>query len=81
MPIQVGHDVGDLGAIQSRILLRDGRQVDIVETLDQWYGPDHHYVKVKSHDGGLYILRFDQSRCEWTLIMFHSARGQALTKQ
>jgi hypothetical protein len=47
--------------------------------IDQWYGPDYRYVKVKGSDGGIYILRFDEIRDEWALIMFVSARGQALT--
>jgi hypothetical protein len=24
-----------------------GRYIDIVEIIDQWYGPDYRYVKVK----------------------------------
>ena len=57
----------------------DGRRIGIVEMIDQWYGPDYHYVKVKGSDGGIYILRFDEVRDEWALIMFVSARGCALT--
>jgi hypothetical protein len=53
-----------------------GRQVDVLEALDQWYGPDYRYIKVQGHDGGLYILRFDEP-AEWTLKMFMSARAQA----
>jgi hypothetical protein len=56
-----------------------GRHIDIVEMIDQWYGPDYRYVKVKGSDGGIYILRVDEIRDEWALIMFVSARGQALT--
>jgi hypothetical protein len=56
-----------------------GRRIDIVEMIDQWYGPDHRYVKVKGSDGGIYILRFDEIHDAWALIMFVSARGQALT--
>jgi hypothetical protein len=44
--------------------------------LDQWYGADYRYVKIKDNDGGLYILRFDEALNEWALIMFVSARGQ-----
>jgi hypothetical protein len=50
-------------------------RVDVLETLDQWYGADYRYIKVRGHDGGLYILRFDESS-EWTLKMFTSARAQ-----
>jgi hypothetical protein len=51
-------------------------QVDVLETLDQWYGPDYRYIKVRGTDGGLYILRFDEPPVEWELTMFKSARAQ-----
>ena len=56
-----------------------GRLIDVVEMMDQWYGPDYRYVKVKGSDGGIYMLRFDEIRDAWALLMFISARGQALT--
>jgi len=52
-----------------------GHQVDVLETLDQWYGPDYRYIKVRGTDGGLYILRFDEPQAEWELTMFKSARA------
>jgi hypothetical protein len=56
-----------------------GRRIDIVEMIDRWYGPDYRYVRVKGSGGDIYILRFDEIRDEWALIMFVSARGQART--
>jgi len=56
-----------------------GRRIDVVEMIDQWYGADYRYVKVKGSDGGIYMLRFNEIHDEWALIMFVSARGQALT--
>ena len=47
--------------------------------VDQWYGADYRYIKVKGSDDGIYMLRFDEIRDEWALIMFVSARGQAPT--
>jgi hypothetical protein len=48
----------------------------VVEVLDQWYGPDYRYCKVKGGDGALYILHLDESRSEWHLTMlFASARA------
>jgi hypothetical protein len=32
----------------------------VEEVIDQWYGPDDAYFKVRANDGGLYVLR--QSR-------------------
>ena len=54
----------------------DGHQVDVLETLDQWYGPDYRYIKVRGYDGNLYILRFDEPHAEWELTMFVSARAR-----
>ena len=54
----------------------DGHQVDVLETLDQWYGPDYRYIKARGTDGGLYILRFDEAQAEWELTMFKGARAQ-----
>jgi hypothetical protein len=53
-----------------------GHQVDVLETLDQWYGPDYRYIKARGTDGGLYILRFDEPQAEWELTMYKSARAQ-----
>jgi hypothetical protein len=53
-----------------------GHQVDVLETLDQWHGPDYRYIKARATDGGLYILRFDEPQAEWELTMFKSARAQ-----
>jgi hypothetical protein len=37
------------------------------EVLDQWYGPDDAFFKVRTDDGNLYILRRSVSGDEWTL--------------
>jgi hypothetical protein len=52
-----------------RFLYWNQRRLDII---DRWYGTDYRYVKVKDNDGGLYILRLDERRNEWALIMFVS---------
>ena len=49
-------------------------QIEVVEVLDQWYGSDYRYCKVRGGDGALYILRLDERRSEWHLTMFVSAR-------
>jgi hypothetical protein len=53
-----------------------GHQVDVLETLDQWYGPHYRYIKVRSTNGNLYILRIDEDHPEWELVVFKSARAQ-----
>ena len=32
----------------------------IIEIMDQWYGPGYRYVKVRGHDGSVYLLRLDE---------------------
>jgi hypothetical protein len=65
----------------TRSLSWDKRRIAIAEMIDQWYGRDYRYVKVKGDDGSMYILRFDEIRNEWELIMFASRRSQALVTQ
>jgi len=54
----------------------DGHQVDLLKTLDQWYGPDYRYIKARATEGGLYMLRFDEHSAELEITMFKSARAQ-----
>jgi len=51
------------------------RRIDIIEIMDQWYGPSYRYVKVKGHDSSVYILRLDEINDQWELIMFATARA------
>jgi hypothetical protein len=80
MRVQVEARADDVGATP-RSLYWNERRIGIVEMLDQWFGPDYRYVKLKGDDGSVYILRFDEIRNEWALIMFVSARGQTLATQ
>ena len=66
MRIQVEHHADLL----PRSLYRGGRRISIIEIMDQWYGPGYRYVKVRGHDGSVYILLFDEIRDQWELIMF-----------
>jgi hypothetical protein len=52
-----------------RSLYRGERRIDIIEIMDQWYGPGYRYVKCRGHDSSMYILRFDEIRDQWELIM------------
>jgi hypothetical protein len=44
------------------------RSFRVDRILDRWYGADHAYFKVRTDDGGLYILRYDQSADAWELV-------------
>jgi hypothetical protein len=64
-----------------RSLFRGERRIDIIEIMDQWYGPDYRYVKLRAHDNSVYIIRFDEIGDQWELIMFSAARGAGLAKR
>ncbi len=58
-------------ADQRPIRFQLGDRLYIVEELlDQWYGPDYLYFKVRADDGNLYILKQNQTEEEWTLEAF-----------
>jgi len=39
----------------------DEHEYVVTEMLDQWYGPEHVFFKVRADDGCLYILRHETS--------------------
>ncbi len=51
-----------------RFQLED-REYLVEEVVDQWYGPDEIFFKVRASDGNLYLLRRRSSRPEgeWSL--------------
>lgn len=47
------------------------RVIEVKEVIDQWYGPDYRYFKLRGDDGGIYILRQDEKMSRhWELILF-----------
>jgi hypothetical protein len=50
------------------------REYLVEEVLDQWYGPDDTFYKVRADDGNLYILRHNTSVDEWTLESFRGLK-------
>ena len=50
----------------------EGRQYLVEEVLDQWYGPQDDFYKIRADDGNLYILRRESSSPEgtWHLVSF-----------
>ena len=69
------------GLSMPRRLRLHRREIEVVEVVDQWFGPDCRYCKVKGSDRALYILRVDESRSEWSLIMFASPKAQLIAPQ
>lgn len=54
-----------------------GRTFEVAEVLDQWYGPDDTYFRVRADDGHLYILRHNASDETWTLESFRRQAASA----
>ncbi|PSH02707.1 MAG: hypothetical protein CXZ00_16070 [Acidobacteria bacterium] len=50
----------------------EGREYLVEELLDQWYGQDAAFFKVRADDGNLYILSHESSSPEgsWRLVSF-----------
>ena len=50
----------------------------VEELLDQWYGPDDVYFKVRADDGNLYILRRATSAPggAWSLESFRQIKSR-----
>ena len=46
----------------------------VEEVVDQWYGPDDVFFKVRADDGNLYILRRNEMG-EWSLESFRRTAG------
>ena len=53
----------------------EGHAYEVEEVLDQWYGPDDVFFKVRADDGGVYILRHQTSvpDGEWELVSYRDA--------
>jgi len=53
----------------------DGHSYQVEEVLDQWYGTESTFFKVRADDGNLYILRQQTSIPDgsWDLVSFRQA--------
>ena len=53
----------------------DADEYLVEEVLDQWYGRDDEFFKVRADDGNLYILRHETSAPAggWHLVSFRHA--------
>jgi hypothetical protein len=50
------------------------RNYMVDEVLDQWYGRDDAFFKVRTDDGNLYVLRRNVSGDEWSLKSFRQVK-------
>jgi hypothetical protein len=56
----------------------DGRSIDIANVLDRWWGGGDRYFKVKDALDNIYVLRLDETRGAWELLMFLSKSGAGM---
>jgi len=76
--IRVESYAGYRGDQEPRVFWLGERRVAALEILDRWIAPNHRYFKVRADDGHVYILRWDEASCEWTLGAFTRAAAAAL---
>jgi hypothetical protein len=74
MEIRVDTYLGHRGMHMPQRFRLGRSRIGVVETVDQWFGPDYRYIKVKGDDGATYILRVHDVHGRWELTMFKSPR-------
>jgi len=68
----------DTGIALPRAFVMKGRRVSVVEIIDQWFGSDYRYCKLKGDDGAIYILRVIEHSSDWQLTLFSSQFIQSI---
>jgi hypothetical protein len=81
MQVQVETYVDEGGAEKLRRFCLDSRVVEVADNIDQWFGDDYRYVKVRGSDGNVYILRHNEIRTEWELTMYQHSQSQGAPPQ
>src|ERR1022692_5124287 len=58
--------------MSTQLICSSGQDYFVEELLDQWYGPEEVFFKVRTIDGNVYILRRRSSvpEAEWSLESF-----------
>ena len=70
LDVRVECYAGHRGEETPRRFSFDGRNIEVVEVLDAWLAPEHHYFKVRGENGACYILRNDVPAGRSELTMF-----------
>ena len=73
--VETSHDTG---RELPRAFHFNARRVEVVKLVDQWFGRDYRYCKIKGDDGAVYILRVIEHSSSWQLTLFSSRRMQAM---
>lgn len=76
MNIGVEYDVGKLGIPEPRAFFLGNQRLEVEEVIDRWPSEDYTYVKLRTDDGAIYILRHAQGRPQdekdWQLVLYQS---------
>jgi hypothetical protein len=78
MKVQVEFYAGRIADERPVRFRLDEREYLVEEVLDQWYGPEHVFFKLRADDSNVYILRHETSvpDGEWDLVSFReTGRG------
>jgi hypothetical protein len=51
----------------------EGSEYVVQEVLDQWYGPNETFFKLRADDNNIYILRHKSDTDTWSLESFRRA--------
>jgi len=70
MEVKVETYLDEDGVEKLRRVRFDSREIEVTENIDQWYGVDYRYFKIKADDGNLYIIRHNEIRANWELTMY-----------
>lgn len=70
LEIEVSCYAGYKGEQAPRRFALGRRQVEVTEIIDRWLDPSHAYFKVRSEDGGIYILRHDTAARRWHITLY-----------
>ena len=77
MEIRVESYAGHKGEETPRRFYLGESAIEVDDVVDRWLAPDHAYFKVLGAAGDTYILRHDEVRHAWELVVFHSAAREA----
>ena len=74
MKIEVACYAGHRGEETPRSITVGGHRLEVTAVLDRWLSPDHRYFKLRTGDGGIWIIRHDVRTWEWSLTFFKHDR-------
>jgi hypothetical protein len=65
--LRVEHEAAEDGPRPTRFAVGE-RWHEVAELLDCWPGAGHRYLKLRSRDGALWILRHDERSDAWEVV-------------